>query len=230
MRSASRTRTAAKSGGTGTHDLPLVLILLDVLIYTRRISTMNTKLCKRCRQKFTSPTRERVLCNSCTQNNPFDVRFWSKVDKNGPVPKYRKELGPCWTWTGSLDGKGYGQVNVGGKPRRSHRVAWGLITGKVPSRKVFICHHCDNPKCVNPKHLFEGTSKDNTQDMMKKGRHKYITRRGEQHSRAILTEREVIDIRKRIEKGEALKEIAEKFKVSLSTISAIKHKRKWGWL
>lgn len=76
----------------------------------------------------------------------------------------------CWMFTGSLCGKGYGQITAGRRGALlAHRVAWELAYGEVPA-DMLVCHTCDTPRCVNPKHLFLGTYLDNAVDMVKKGR------------------------------------------------------------
>lgn len=80
----------------------------------------------------------------------------------------KKEMG-CWEWTGSLTPPGYGQVYFNGKNYRAHRLAYFAFNGEF-DKSLFVCHKCDNPKCVNPKHLFLGTCKDNTHDSINKGR------------------------------------------------------------
>jgi hypothetical protein len=107
-------------------------------------------------------------------NDTLIERFWPKVDKKGPIPKNRPDLGPCWIWTGSISNqntknKRYGNIYAWGKGRRAHRVAYRLFIEEF-DENLKICHHCDNPTCVNPKHLFLGTQKDNVRDCLSKGR------------------------------------------------------------
>ena len=96
----------------------------------------------------------------------FTNRFWEKVDVGG--------LDDCWLWKKSVRNDGYGQFCVGGRSGRTiaaHRVAYEIENSHVPDGK-WVLHKCDNPSCINPKHLFIGTHKDNYDDMRKKGRGK----------------------------------------------------------
>ena len=70
--------------------------------------------------------------------------------------------GGCWAWQGNLDERGYGRFGFHGKVRRAHRVAWILFRGEIGENHVL--HVCDNPGCVNPKHLKLGTLKQNVHD------------------------------------------------------------------
>lgn len=98
-------------------------------------------------------------------------RFWSKVDKNGPVPEHCPELGQCWVWTASYRRDGYGQFGYEGKPSvGAHRVAWIFAEGPIPDG-LWVLHHCDNKLCVRRSHLFLGTRTDNIRDMHDKDRH-----------------------------------------------------------
>jgi hypothetical protein len=76
----------------------------------------------------------------------------------------------CWIWTGGTNNIGYGLVRDGAKMRTVHRVA-AEMAGKIPQPGQIVCHSCDNKLCFNPAHLWLGTHKENTQDMMHKGRH-----------------------------------------------------------
>jgi len=146
-------------------------------------------------------------------------RFWEKVNIG------KKDV--CWEWSASLDGKGYGQISICGKPKRAHRVAWILKRGEIPENK-FVCHHCDNRKCVNPNHLFIGGPLSNIQDMDRKGRRINTPHHGEKHGMAILTNYKV-KIIKFLLKNTNLKQnhIAKTFQVSNSTINHIKKNRQW---
>lgn len=91
-----------------------------------------------------------------------EARFWSKVD--------RKELNSCWNWLAGKDSDGYGvfyDYTVDNN-KRAHRVAWKLVNKTEP--QDLLLHRCDNPSCVNPNHLFEGSHTDNMRDKSKKGR------------------------------------------------------------
>jgi hypothetical protein len=90
-----------------------------------------------------------------------EERFWSNVNI--------KDDAECWEWRGVAGTDKYGMTHWREKDWATHRIAWTLTNGEIPSG-LLVCHHCDNPPCVNPKHLFLGTDMDNMQDMIKKGR------------------------------------------------------------
>lgn len=150
---------------------------------------------------------------------PLAERFWEKVNKDGPVPQKAPELGPCWIWTAGINHQrgGYGMFALRkGVIRRAHRVAWELTRGPVPDG-LWVLHHCDNPPCVRPEHLFSGTPKENTTDMAEKGRDGFPGK-GSAHPSAKLTEDDVLAIRAARKAGTTGASLARLYGVHRSTI------------
>ena len=87
-------------------------------------------------------------------------RLYSRIQANGE----------CWEWQGALNSKGYGCIAIHKVSQLAHRVSYELTYGAIPDN-FQVCHHCDNPRCIRPAHLFTGTASDNMQDMARKGRH-----------------------------------------------------------
>lgn len=89
------------------------------------------------------------------KTTPAEVRFWRKVNKAGPIPECRPDLGSCWLWTGYLDANGYGWINVGGRAGKeilAARFGYELLFGPIPEG-LEPDHLCRLPACVNPFHL-----------------------------------------------------------------------------
>jgi HNH endonuclease len=101
----------------------------------------------------------------------FDL-FWSKVRILGPDE--------CWEWQGSRFSNGYGCFSVDRHTMRAHRVAYQLSNGLIPEG-MYVCHHCDNPPCVNPAHLFVGTPQENAHDSIAKGRFSSVPKTQKTH-------------------------------------------------
>lgn len=160
-----------------------------------------------------------------------EERFWSKVDKNGPVPAHCPELGPCWLWLGSADRKGYGWFYLRREGRKqlskkAPRFAWECTKGPV-NTGLWVLHRCDRPQCVNPEHLYLGTPARNTADMIEKGRHKPGSVRGEEAGCVVLTESDVRTIRVLHSEGVAQRELARRYGVSHQNIRMIVRRRTW---
>lgn len=157
------------------------------------------------------------------------TRFWSHVDKSG---------GPdaCWTWTGSCDPRtGYGRIRIGGLAYVASRISWLIATG-ASAGPLYACHRCDNPPCVNPRHLFAGTTADNMKDKVSKGRqsrgpkHAAAIRpmRGETHPRAKLTSVQVAEIRERYASGGVThRSLAAEYGLNHANIGEIIRGRHW---
>lgn len=146
------------------------------------------------------------------------ARFWSKVDQSG---------GPdaCWPWTAGCFDRGYGAFGHGGKTLKAPRVAFFLTHGYWPE---FGCHHCDNPPCCNPAHLFDGTPGDNTRDAAAKGR--MCRTSGEDRWTSKLTDAQVMEIRNRYAVGETQEAIAGDYGITFQNVSWIVRGKSWSHL
>jgi hypothetical protein len=204
-------------------------------------------LCLACQKTFTLPVSainkgEGTYCSRTCFNQhrtrPMEELFWSHVDKTET----------CWLWTGRRGSHGYGNFTFNdGTLKTAHRLAYELTYGSILPG-LLICHHCDNPPCVRPDHLFLGTYADNTQDMMRKGRdgahthpekwkrgiehhtnlHPELVKRGEQNPFAKVTEDAVREIRylRNVEKW-PLKRLAAHFGIGISQVQKIAARTVW---
>ena len=133
----------------------------------------------------------------------------------------------CWLWKGYLSKDGYGRFRFygrNGKKVQAHRASWILNFGPIPEG-MFVCHKCDNRKCVNPEHLFLGTPQDNMNDMVAKGRSGDT--RGEKSGLTHLTDADVLSIRARYPQGTKLIDLAREYGVAKSTVSYIVNGHTW---
>ena len=103
-----------------------------------------------------------------SNNYNREEAFWSRVNQDGPTMPHMDTN--CWEWQGKRDNKGYGKLPFKWEGRLASRYSYYLNIDENFDRSKDVCHHCDNPPCVRPSHLFLGTAKDNGQDMSKKGR------------------------------------------------------------
>lgn len=143
-----------------------------------------------------------------------------KIAKNG-----------CWLWTKTRNSNGYGQVKIDKKHWFVHRASYTIFKGDIPCG-LCVCHSCDNPSCVNPDHLWLGTRKQNSEDMVRKGRVCRLFRgggfkKGHLLSKAKrvrkLTDDQVRSIRA---STEPLKVLAERFNVSMACVSVVRRKKR----
>jgi hypothetical protein len=146
--------------------------------------------------------------------------FWSFVpadNQNNPT---------CSLWKGNVH-SGYGYFpNQLGLSERAHRAMWELKHGKIP-KGMCVCHHCDTPLCVRISHLFLGSISDNNKDMAAKNRGRTGDHNGEKNGMALLTEAEVLTIRKLANEGISKWALASQFQISAMTVYEITTRRKW---
>lgn len=156
------------------------------------------------------------LGNPCaTKYRTVEDRFWAKVAKTDS----------CWNWRASCNNKGYGQFYPSRKPLLAHRFAYELCVGSIADG-LQVLHHCDNPPCCNPEHLFLGTSVDNMRDMVSKARHNPV--RGSASPRAKLTEEDVLNILQRYADGAISQAgLSREYGVHPSIIYGIVHGERW---
>lgn len=205
------------------------------------------KRCSKCRETkaldefhrcSAKPDGHLARCKACRAAGPdrtgdelsIPARFWAKVDKNGPT---HPQLGtPCWLWIAHRKQSGYGTFNIGPRDYVASRVAYELHHGPIPAG-MFVCHHCDNPPCVNPDHLFLGTPTDNGRDMVAKRRHHAAVSpetmpRGERHGRAKLDWGKVAEIRARYAVGGTThRELALRYGVSRIAVLKVVRGQSW---
>jgi type IV pilus assembly protein PilA len=122
---------------------------------------------------------------------------------------------------------GYGRFHAGERMHLAHRWAFEQVHGKQPA-DIDVCHHCDNPSCVNVAHLFAGTRDDNMKDAARKGRMSRVPRNvGEAHPRAKLDSASVIAIRSLHEQGNSQSSLARRYAVSVAQVNRIVHNSSW---
>lgn len=125
----------------------------------------------------------------------------------------------CWLWERAINYRGYGLITLNRKTFSAHRVSWVLHRGPIPPN-LFVCHKCDVPCCINPDHLFLGTPRQNTQDMLSKGRSNYVI--GTANGRAKLSKSAVLLIRTAAPLTRDHREqLARRFGVSIATLYRI---------
>lgn len=162
--------------------------------------------------------KQAAKCRSCftgTSANTGSLadRLWGRVQVGDPDV--------CWLWTGAVAKNGYGQYSR----RYAHRLIYEAARGPIPTG-LFVCHSCDTPLCVNPRHLWLGTNGDNMRDALLKGR----TARGERNPQARLTPSAVQAIRQAISDGATHQGVADLFGVSRRTVGHIVSGDTWAWL
>lgn len=151
-------------------------------------------------------------------DNPDELVRWLErfrsIDENG-----------CWNWTRAVNGGGYGVMVVDDRQLGVHQIAAVLFVDHGLASGVFVLHHCDNPRCFNPNHLFLGSHNDNMQDKIRKGRSGVLS--GESAPWSKLSYLKAERIRLMIDIGESQSFVARVFGVSQTNISSIVRGKTW---
>lgn len=174
--------------------------------------------------------RKNVKCKYCKKNNSNGESYCNFECR---MKKYtlKKENG-CWDWIGSKDKHGYGQfcIKANNNPKQrfvfAHRESYKFYKSKL-SDDFVVCHHCDNPSCINPDHLWAGTQTENHKDMHNKGREGHGSAKGENTPVSKLKNQNITEIRSMYENGKSQQKIADIFGVTQGTISSILRKATW---
>ena len=144
------------------------------------------------------------------------IRFWSKA-----ILTANDDL--CWIWQRGKDKFGYGRFKFGESTQYANRIAWQLTYGEIPSG-LKVLHTCDNPSCINPKHLFLGTTLDNNRDRAIKGRNAW----GEKNGNHKFTVEQVRYIRQRYAQGGiSVRELGREVGMSKAQVSKIINRNCW---
>jgi hypothetical protein len=159
----------------------------------------------------------------------FDLSNNSSMKKNFTLDELLAQTNEtkngCLEWSKAKTSAGYSQKWDGEKISYVHRIVCEIVNGVEIGLDVL--HSCDNPPCINPKHLSWGTRKENVQDMIRKNRQKLNPQKGEKHGMSKLTKQKVREIRKFRKEGVILRVLSEKYGVSIATVQRVAEYKIW---
>lgn len=169
-------------------------------------------------------------CSVVNCDDEIDIGGWCNHHYSGRFESVDTRLNKhsaltssgCIEWLRFRDGKGYGRIQIGKKAERTHRAAWMVSNNSPIPTGMVVRHTCDNPACINPRHLILGTDVDNVRDMDSRGRRG--ARRGEEGTSAKLTWPEVKAIRA---SSASARSLAGQYAVSVSLIYQVRNHTIW---
>lgn len=186
-----------------------------------RVEQTRRGYCKKHYSRFMQhgdPYKITRVTKDMTISERFEFIGWTEVVRTLPTP--------CWEWNGDTtsDRNGYGVIVIGGVKHRVHRVSYELFVGPFDP-ELQMLHKCDNPPCMNPKHLYPGTTKDNMRDAIERGR--LNPPQGSLNGMSILKEgqvRTIFDLKGK----QHVRDVANTFEVSIQTVYSIWNGSRWG--
>lgn len=161
----------------------------------------------------------------CIRNPPVKEANEKTIKKIKRFSYINQKTG-CWEWQKYKNKLGYGYISYRGTQLKAHRTSWIVFKGPIPDG-MCVLHKCDNPKCINPDHLFLGTQFENIKDMLSKNRHGHGVNEGMKGANAKLSDEDVFWIRKQEYSWKNCHEIAEKFGISPFSIYRIFKRQTW---
>lgn len=184
--------------------------------------------CFTCKSKFKRQFDPRQNVRYCSNNCRFTWKKSSEEEKEKRIKELidrnvDKSSG-CWVWKGYKGKLGYSVVHYDNKPMQGHRASYLIYKGNIP-KELQVCHTCDNRACLNPEHLYLGSAKDNARDRDQRGRK--ASTLGSKNGNNKLCENQVVQIKKMLNEGKTLPEIAKYFPVTKSNIWCIKKGISW---
>lgn len=185
------------------------------------------KNCAQCRVRFHRDKRNTWVhwgnAKFCSRlcSGQYGAKRWHEIrlPMAEDFARWFDKTDGCWEWKGAIDRNGYGAYGYKGKSMRAPPIAL-MLDGRPVPKGMYACHHCDNPRCVRPDHLYAGTPKDNVRDMLSRGRNPV----GSKHYAARITEDDVVAIRA---SSLSPKELATVYPVCASNITMIRNRRTW---
>lgn len=183
---------------------------------------------------------EAQVCPDLLEELPKAMRraIRDNADATRLISRARRSEAGCWEWTGHINEHGYGTMAFRSKVWKTHRVSYTIFCGEIPDG-LMVCHHCDNPSCIHPSHLFLGHAKTNMRDMIRKGRGRSTITSAQDHFRsgrapsgeeasgAKITRDDAAAIILEASNGKMTKELSKEYGLSRSALHSLLRGETW---